>query len=172
MKEPVGDTIRPSSDRVKESVFDIIQFDIEGRSILDLFSGTGQFGIEALSRGAKTAVFVDSGVESIKLIRENLKICGFSGCATVSPGDALRYLENDGKFDVIFIDPPYDAGLADKALLKIVEFDKLNKNGIIMCETRADSILPVMTPPYFMQKEYKYGNVKITKYTRDTHACN
>jgi len=168
LKEPAGETIRPSGDRVKESVFNIIQFDIEGRNVLDLFAGTGQFGIEAISRGAKKAVFVDSDAGAIRLIRENLKICGFSDLAAVIAGDALRYLENDDKFDLIFIDPPYDAGLADKALIKITEFDKLNKNGIIMCETRVDSVLPDVTPPYFMQKDYKYGSVKITRYTRET----
>ena len=168
LKEPVGETVRPSSDRVKEAVFNIIQFDIEGRNVLDLFAGTGQLGIEALSRGAKKAVFVDSGAGAIRLIRENLKICGFLKRATVVPGDALRYLENDEKFDLIFIDPPYDAGLADKALIKIAEFDKLNKNGIIICETRVGSVLPVVAPPYFMQKDYKYGSVRITRYTRET----
>ena len=168
LKEPAGDTIKPSGDRVKESVFNIIQFDIEGRYVLDLFAGTGQFGIEAISRGAKKAVFVDSDAGAIRLIRENLNICGFTGRANVVTGEALRYLENDDKYDLIFIDPPYDAGLADKALIKITEFDKLNKNGIIMCETRADSVLPVVTPPYFMQKEYKYGTVKITRYTRES----
>jgi len=168
LKEPATETIRPSGDRVKESVFNIIQFDIEGRNVLDLFAGTGQLGIEAISRGAKKAVFIDSATEAIKLIRENLKICGFSERAAVIQVDALRYLENDDKFDLIFIDPPYDAGLAKKALLKITEFDKLNKNGIIMCETRADSVLPAVTPPYFMQKEYTYGSVRITRYTRET----
>ena len=125
---------------MKESVFNIIQFDVEGRNVLDLFAGTGQLGIEALSRGAGKAVFVDSDAGAIRLIRENLKICGFSDLAAVIAGDALRYLENDDKFDLIFIDPPYDAGLADKALIKITEFDKLNKNGIIICETRVDSV--------------------------------
>jgi len=168
LKEPASEKVRPSGDRVKESVFNIIQFDIEGRNVLDLFAGTGQLGIEALSRGAGKAVFVDSGAEAIRLIKENLKICGFSDRAAVIPGDALRYLENDDKFDLIFIDPPYDAGLADKAIAKITEFDKLNKNGIIICETRADSVLPAVTPPYLMQKDYKYGSVKITRYTRET----
>ena len=136
--------------------------------MLDLFAGTGQFGIEALSRGARSAVFVDSLAESVKLIRENLNICGFSDKAAVFARDALWYLENDEKFDLIFIDPPYDTRLAEKAVSKIVEFDKLNINGIMMCETKADASTTTVMLPYSLQKEYRYGSVRITKYTRET----
>jgi 16S rRNA (guanine(966)-N(2))-methyltransferase RsmD len=167
LKTPTSIDIRPSSDKVKESVFNIIQFDIEGKRVLDLFAGTGQFGIEALSRGAKEAVFVDYSRESVMLIRENLRICKFSELATVYSRDALRYLENDEKYDVIFLDPPYESGLAAKALLKINEFDKLSKHGIIINESKANSKMPDLTMPYIMLKEYRYGSVRITKYTRE-----
>jgi len=166
LKEPVGNKIRPTSDRVKESVFTIVQFDIEGRRVLDLFAGTGQYGIEALSRGAKKAVFVDSSKDSVKLIVENLNICGFSDSATVIGRDVIRFLENSEKFDLVFIDPPYDTRLASEAIEKIAEFDKLNINGIIICELSADTASPSVASPYFMQKEYKYGGVKIVKYLR------
>ena len=167
LKEPVSQNIRPTTDKTKESIFNIIQFDIEGRRVLDLFAGTGQIGIEALSRGARSVVFIDSSTESVKLIRENLKICGFSDMSTVYMRDVLRCLENDDKFDLIFIDPPYDSQLADKAISKIVEFDKLNINGIIILETKAGTATPTVTPPYSFQKEYKYGSVRITRYTRE-----
>jgi len=150
---------------VKESVFNIIQFDIEGRRVLDLFAGTGQFGIEALSRGAGSVVFVDSAPESVKLIHENLKLCGFSGSAVLAR-DAVRYLESEGKFDLIFLDPPYDSQLADKALEKIFEFDKLNINGIIIYESKAGSTPPDAPLPYFLEKTYKYGDVGIARYSR------
>ena len=166
LKEPGGLVIRPTSAVVKEAVFNIIQFDIEGRRALDLFAGTGQLGIEALSRGAASAVFVDSDLAAVKLIRENIKLCGVESAAAVYNRDALKYLERKESFDLIFIDPPYDSVLAGIALRKIIEFDKLNSNGIIICETRAGSILPEDSPPYFMQKEYKYGSVKITRYER------
>ena len=166
LKEPLSDKIRPTSDKVKESVFNIVQFDIEGRRVLDLFSGTGQFGIEALSRGARSVVFVDSATESIKLIRENLKICGLSDMASIYARDALRFLEGEEKFDLIFIDPPYDSKLAELAVSKITEFDKLNINGIMICEIKVDSSTPEVTSPYMLEKEYKYGGVKITKYIR------
>jgi len=151
---------------VKESVFNAIQFDIEGRRVLDLFAGTGQLGIESLSRGAKDCVFVDSNPAAVKLINENLKICGFPERAAVYTRDSLRYLETGGSYDIIFLDPPYDAALAGAALQKIIEFDKLNENGIIVCETRAGTELPAVSPPYFLQKEYRYGRVTITRYTR------
>jgi len=167
LKEPIGHKIRPTSDKVKESVFNIIQFDIEGRSVLDLFAGSGQYGIEALSRGAKTATFVDSSSDSLKLVRENLNICGFSDNVLVHGRDALRYLESDEKYDLIFIDPPYDTNLAEKAIERVMEFDKLNINGIIICEIKAESESPVVELPYLLQKEYVYGGVKIAKYTRE-----
>jgi len=167
LKEPFGNNTRPTSGKVKEAVFNIIQFDIEGRRVLDLFAGSGQLGIEALSRGAASVVFVESSAECVKLIRENLKACGFSDKSTVYARDAVRSLENDEKYDLIFIDPPYETKLLDKALKKIVEFDKLNINGIIMCESKIDMIIPEMTPPYTITKEYKYGGVKITKIIRD-----
>jgi len=167
LTEPKGNKIRPTSDRVKESVFTIVQFDIEGRRVLDLFAGTGQYGIEALSRGAKFAKFVDSSKDAVKLIVENLNICGFSEAAAVYGRDALKYLENDEKFDLIFIDPPYDSGLAGKAIQKVTEFDKLNINGIIIAELSTDIKPPAVELPYKLQKEYKYGGVKIIKYVRE-----
>ena len=166
LKEPAGYSIRPTSDKNKESLFNIIQFDIEGRQVLDLFAGTGQIGIEALSRGAGYVVFVDSSKDSIQLIRENVKICGFSELSSVYARDALRYLENNEKYDLIFIDPPYETKLAEKAISLITEFDKLNINGIIMCEVKADVETPLVQHPYLMQKEYKYSGVKMVKYTR------
>ncbi|MCL2424776.1 MAG: 16S rRNA (guanine(966)-N(2))-methyltransferase RsmD [Oscillospiraceae bacterium] len=167
LKEPVGFKIRPTSDKVKESVFNIIQFDIEGRNVLDLFAGSGQYGIEALSRGAKTVTFVDSASDAIKLVRENVKICDFSEVAIIHGRDALRYLESDEKYDLIFVDPPYDTNLANKVIERIVEFDKLNINGIIICEIKADAPSPNVELPYMLIKEYLYSGVKIVKYTRE-----
>ena len=167
LKEPIGFDIRPTSDMVKESIFNIVQFDIEGRKALDLFAGTGQMGIEALSRGAKSAVFVDSKPAPVKLIWDNLKLCGFTDMAAVYTRDALKFLERDEKYDLIFIDPPYDTSLARDAVERIIKFDKLNPNGIIICETKADQFMPAVSMPYCRHKEYKYGGVKITRYIRE-----
>jgi len=165
LKEPVGIDIRPTTDMVKEAIFNIVQFDVEGRRVLDLFAGTGQLGIEALSRGADSAVFVDESRDAVKLIRENLKTCKFEG--EVILGDSLAYLERCGKFDLIFIDPPYDSGLADKALHKIFKFDILSDGGIIACETMRELTLTEALPPYFKRREYLYGKVKLTVYGKE-----
>ncbi|MDR0491333.1 MAG: 16S rRNA (guanine(966)-N(2))-methyltransferase RsmD [Oscillospiraceae bacterium] len=167
LREPSGFDIRPTSDMVKESVFNIVQFDIEGRRVLDLFAGTGQLGIEALSRGAQSAVFVDASPEAQKLIRENIKLCGFADRANSYLRDAIKYLKGCEGFDLIFLDPPYDTALVGRTISTIIEFDKLNVNGIIMCETRADMSLPPISPPYCLEKEYIYGRVKIIRLCRN-----
>ncbi|MCL1835030.1 MAG: 16S rRNA (guanine(966)-N(2))-methyltransferase RsmD [Oscillospiraceae bacterium] len=166
LKEPQGESIRPTSDMVKEAVFNIIQFDIEGRKVLDLFAGTGQMGVEALSRGAGSVAFVDRDLTSVRLIRQNLKLCGFEEGASVYARDALTYLKRCEPFDIILMDPPYKSELAAAAVARIIEFDKLNVNGIIICETRADMRSPEAALPYVLQKEYRYGQVKIARYER------
>ena len=109
--EPAGMDIRPTADVVKEAVFNIIQFDVEGRRVLDLFAGTGQLGIEALSRGAAECVFVDESAKAVKIVRENLSRCKLEG--RVMQTDAVSYLPRAGIFDIIFLDPPYDTTLLD-----------------------------------------------------------
>jgi len=165
LKSPEGDAVRPTADQVKQAMFNILQFDLEGRRILDLFGGTGQLGIEALSRGAREAVFTDSSRTSVQLIRENLKRCGLEG--TVLQTDALSYLARGEKFDVIFIDPPYDGGLYQAVLERINAVDNLTEGGIIVCEARAGTELPELTPPYCKQRERRYGNVKICIYSKN-----
>ena len=165
LKTPSGYDVRPTTDSVKEAIFNIIQSDIEGRRVLDLFAGTGQMGIEALSRGAESAVFVDNDAESLKIVKENLSICGFK--ATAVKTDALSYIENCGKFDVIFIDPPYDSGVYEDVIRKINLFDILNDGGIITVECRKEKNLPDMESPYRRLKEYCYGKIKIVTYTKD-----
>lgn len=162
LKEPVGRDIRPTTDKVKESLFNIVQFDIEGRRVLDMFAGTGQLGIEALSRGAREAVFLDEDSRAIRLVKENLAACELEG--RVLQGDSIGLLRALGTFDVIFIDPPYDAGLAVRALEEIKKIDILSDGGIIVCETRQDTELPMLDKPYFKGREYRYGKVKLTVY--------
>ena len=166
LKTPEGQDIRPTTDNVKESVFNILQFDIEGRRVLDLFAGTGQLGIECLSRGAREAVFIDRDREAVKIIRENLRACGFS--APVLQQEALAYLNTCGKFDLIFVDPPYDAGLYEAVLEKINSVDILSDGGIILCESRRETQLPDMRKPYCRKKEYRYGRVKLSLYAKES----
>ena len=165
LKTPENQAIRPSTDMVKEALFNIIQFDIEGRKVLDLFAGTGQLGIECLSRGAEEVVFCDKSREAVKIIKENLKTCGFS--AQVNNRDSIEFLKSCGKFDIILIDPPYDSDLYDSALKIINLVDILSDGGIIVCETERSKTLPDMEKPYKRGKVYNYGKVKLNFYTKD-----
>ena len=166
LKTPENYDIRPTTDNVKESVFNIIQFDIEGRRVLDLFAGTGQLGIECLSRGAAEAVFIDENTAAVKIVKENLKTCGFT--AAVLQQDALSYLRHCGRFDLVFVDPPYDSGLYESVLETINSVDILSNGGIIICESRREKTLPDMRVPYRKKKEHNYGRVKLTVYIKDS----
>ena len=168
LKTPEGMDIRPTTDNVKESVFNILQFDIEGRRVLDLFAGTGQLGIECLSRGAKEVVFIDQSRDAVKIAKDNLKACGFS--APVLQQDAISYLSACGKFDLIFVDPPYDAGLYKTVLEKINSIDILSEGGIILCESRRETDMPELQTPYYLRKEYRYGKVKLSLYSKESRA--
>ena len=166
LKTPKNEDIRPTADNVKEAMFNIVQFDIEGRRVLDLFAGTGQLGIEALSRGAASCVFTDESREALCLVRENLKSCGLKG--TVLQQNALSFLRQGEKFDLIFLDPPYDAGLYEPVLKTVNSVDNLSDGGIIVCEARRDQPLPEMEAPYRKGKEYRHGQIKICIYTKDS----
>lgn len=163
LKELQGMDTRPTTDKVKESLFNIIQFEIEGRRVLDLFGGTGQLGIEALSRGADHCTFVDMRKEAAALIRENLRLTGLSERSRVVQGDALSFLSSCGeKFDVILLDPPYHTELLEKSVERITEFDILREHGIMICESAAERQLPALPPPYERGREYRYGKIRLT----------
>lgn len=167
LKELEGLETRPTTGKVKEALFSVIQFDIEGRRVLDLLAGTGQLGIEALSRGAECAVFVERRRDALQVIRENLEACGMTDKARVVNGDAMSYLKSGEKFDLIFLDPPYASGLLEQALEEIVRFDICRRHGIIVAESAADKTLPPLAGPYALYREYRYGKIKLTVYHRD-----
>lgn len=165
LKTPEGMQTRPTTDRVKEALFSIIQFDIPGAQVLDLFGGTGQLGIEALSRGAKSAVFVDAGDKACALIRENLKRTKLDG--TVVRSDYLEYLKRTKeKFDIIFLDPPYAEVFLENALNTITEIDILQSNGIIIAERPLGKELPWNYDGFQRSRDYKYGNTLLTVYRK------
>ena len=167
LKELQGMDTRPTTDKVKESLFNIIQFELEDRRALDLFGGTGQLGIEALSRGAAHCTFVDMRREAAALIRDNLRLCGLSDSARVVQGDALAFLSScREKFQVIFLDPPYQSGLLEKSMEAVAGFDILSEHGIMICESAADQVLPPLAPPYMQGREYRYGKIKLTLFHR------
>ncbi len=167
LKELPGLDTRPTTDKVKESIFNIIQFDIEGRKVLDLFGGSGQLSVEALSRGARSAVAVERNSAAVKVIRENAALCGFSDQLQVRAGEALDYLTScREKFGLVFLDPPYASSLLEEALKTIAEIDIVSENGIIVCESALDKILPELPDPYEKGREYRYGKIKVTLYRR------
>lgn len=158
-----GDDVRPTTDRIKEAVFSIIQFQIMGRSFLDLFAGSGQMGIEALSRGAAEAVFVDNSRSSVAVIKKNLSSVKLSENAKVLNMDSLGFLSMKTQpFDIAFLDPPYETDLLDRALPLVTEV--MNKGGIIICESTMDKQLPDISGDFVKAKEYRYGKIKITTY--------
>lgn len=167
LKELPGLETRPTTDKVKESVFNIVQFDIEGRQVLDLFAGTGQMGIEALSRGAAFCTFVDLRKEAAAVVRENLAHTKLADNAKVIQGDFMAFLTGcRERFDLVFLDPPYGTGMLEKALETIAKIDIMTENGIIVCESAAEAVLPELEAPYEKGREYRYGKIKLTLYHR------
>lgn len=166
LTKPKGQAIRPTTDMVKEALFSIIQFDIAGRRVLDLFAGTGQLGIETLSRGAASCDFVDESRTAVELVQTNLARVKLEG-GHVHRSRAEVFLRAGLRYDLIFLDPPYGYPKLDEIINKIAEFDILSKNGILVCETDVDQVLPPVQQPYAQGRNYRYGKVKVTLYTRD-----
>lgn len=161
---PTGDAVRPTTDNVKESVFSIIQFSIEGRQFLDAFAGSGQMGIEALSRGAAGAVFLDNSKASLSVVRKNLALTGLTERAKVLQTDTLSYLAScRERFDIAYLDPPYQQGLLTKALPLLPAV--MQPSGIILCEHSVDEVLPEEAGHFAAKKHYKYGKIMITVYS-------
>ena len=162
-----GLSTRPTSDRVKEAIFNIIQFDIEGRRVLDLFGGSGQLAIEALSRGAAYVVLVDQNPQAVSVIKENLKKTKLDQKASVFQSDYLRFLSTTrDRFDIIFLDPPYAENFIENALRKISEIDILTEGGIIVCERSRERSLPATVGDLICSKDYCYGKTAVNLYTR------
>ncbi len=167
LKTPQGMQTRPTADRVKEALFSIIQFDLPGARVLDLFAGTGQLGIEALSRDAKEAVFVDEREDACALVRENLKRTRLEGQGRVLHSDYQAYLSRcRERFDIIFLDPPYAEVFLENALKRITEIDILQSNGIIVTERPLGKPCPGEYPGYTRSKDYKYGKTLLTLYRK------
>ena len=165
LSTPPGLDTRPTSEMVKEAVFSIIQFEIEGARVLDLFAGTGQLGIEALSRGAYSASFVDKSKTSTAVINENLIKTKLKDKARVLTADVLTFVNSTTeRFDIVFIDPPYSESVDAEFLNKLSE--RINDSGIIICETDNRQTLPENAGEFGLKKEYKYGKTKITTYRK------
>ncbi len=163
---PEGRDVRPTPERVKEGLFSALQFDIEGRRVLDLFAGSGQLGIEALSRGADSAVLVDSSAVSVKTAKRNIEACGFEDRARVIQSDYASFCAmcND-TFDIVFLDPPYNEGLlmpAVKAVLPLV-----SDYGFVVCEHPPEVKVEESVGGFCVWRSYRYGKVLITIYRKE-----
>ena len=168
LKTPDGMHTRPTADRVKEALFSILQFELPGKRVLDLFGGTGQLGIEALSREAKFAVFVDEREDACRLISENLKRTKLENQAKVIRSDYMSYLKfTKEKFDIILLDPPYAEIYLENSLKMITEIDILQSGGIIVAERPLGKDLPYDFAGFTRSKDYKYGKTLLTLYRKD-----
>lgn len=164
LQTPADYSVRPTTDKVKEALFSILNDRIWGSNFLDLFSGTGNIGIEALSRGAKLCVFGDNSRESIKLIKSNIEHCKADG-AVIRAGDFQKTLTMlDEKFNIIFLDPPYNKGLLEKCFELIDGNGLLAEDGVIVAEHRKDEDLPEKLYGFTKIKERKYGIIKLSIY--------
>ena len=158
-----GEDTRPTAERVKEGLFSALQFEIEGRDVLDLFAGSGQLGLEALSRGAASCVFVDKNPEAVEIVKRNLKQTGLQETGRVICQDASGYLSyGSEQFDIAFLDPPYDAGLLEPILPKLVS--RMRPGGVIACETNERVTLPDRVGDFALARTYRYGKIYIWLY--------
>ena len=180
---PAGRDIRPTTDKTKEAIFSILAFDLPGARVLDLFSGTGALGIEALSRGASSCIFCERSKTALKQIEENLEHCGIrqsrtipaqaadeadDAVAVIRPGDVMNSLEMlEGPFDVILMDPPYGQGFCEEALRLISERKLLSEDGLIVCEHRKEDELPEKAGDLGRIKERRYGISMLSIYEVD-----
>lgn len=165
LTSPMDDRVRPTTDKVKEAIFSILTNEIYGSNVLDLFSGSGNLGLEALSRGAEHCWFCDSSRDSIKLIRENISYCKADDKATVMAGDFRKVLARiTEQMDIILLDPPYGKGMLSECFALIEEYDILAENGLILAEHRKEEELPEEIGRFTKIKERKYGKVVVSIY--------
>ena len=161
-----GLSTRPTIDRVKEGIFSSIQFSVPGARVLDLFAGSGQMGIECLSRGAAHGVFVDSNRDAVNIVIRNVKACSLFDKARVvnmSAQDFLRTTKDE--FDLVFLDPPYSMGILDEIMEKVYQITA--PGGIIMAESELGWSLKKEIPGLVQKKQYKYGKVLVTKFVKE-----
>jgi len=158
-----GETTRPTAERVKEAVFSMLQFDIEGRRVLDLFAGSGQMALEAISRGAASAVLVDKSKDANKIIAKNIEKTRFQDLCRVFSMDYAEYIRRYAgeKFDIVFLDPPYAAGFYAPALSALLGADMLKPTTLIVCESD--------TTDMFSKDEglaERFETVKVSRYSK------
>lgn len=166
---PEGRSTRPTLDRVREAMFGMIQFDVPCSTVLDLFSGSGGLGLEALSRGANTVVFNDADRNAVKLIERNLSHLGFSERAEVHCLDCIQLItvlaSAKRRFSIVLLDPPYESGLYDPVMRAMADAGILEDGCIILAEHSVKDPLKIDLPCFKAGKPHRYGDVSVTKFT-------
>ncbi|MFC1867093.1 16S rRNA (guanine(966)-N(2))-methyltransferase RsmD [Thermodesulfobacteriota bacterium] len=167
-----GMSIRPTSSNVREAVFNLLGQDIAGLKVLDLFAGTGILGIEALSRGALRALFIDNSPQSIKIIRKNLALCGFENSGFVLKRDLIKgllleHLMVEKRFDLVFIDPPYGKDIIPPILKELSLGEALASPSIVVTESLKKDRLPVSSGKLHLFETRVYGETKIDLYSSE-----
>ena len=172
LESPKDDSVRPTTEMAKEGLFSSIQFEIEGRRVLDLFAGSGQLGLEAISRGASLAVFVDSATASVELVKNNARKTGLFDRCRVLHTDYAAYLKgfSDLPFDYIFVDPPYDLSLIEDAVRRLFKSGCVGEDTLIFCESDTADVALDSVADAEIVKRYKYGKtyVHVVKRKSDT----
>jgi len=166
---PGEDIVRPTAQKVKEAIFSALQFQVPGATMLDLFAGSGQMGIEALSRGASHCVFVDSSRDAIAVIKRNLNRTGLFRSASVAETDAVRYIQRcRSRFDLIYADPPYRKDIAGELVQYLGNI--LEEGGFAAVEAEKSAVLPDSAGGVVLKKRYDYGNTSVWLYIRQEDA--
>lgn len=172
LKTLEGETTRPTGEKVKEAVFSALQFDLEGRTFLDLFAGSGQMGLEALSRGASRAVFIDESREAMEVVKTNAKKTGFFDASHFLVSDYRNYLRKAAgreQFDIVFIDPPYAEGIAIDAMLRVIDAKMAKVGTLFILESEEELAPPHDREGLVLIKAKKYGRawIHIFRYGED-----
>ena len=162
---PGTEITRPTMDQVKEAMFSIVQFDLPGARVLDLYAGSGQLGIEALSRGAKSCLFVDRSTEALAVVKANCKTAGVDRQSDIRQGEAESFLANiRGPFDLALLDPPFHHDTVAAVLPLLAA--KMAPGGVVLCETEREADLPEQAGALTLVKQYNYGKIKVSRYER------
>ncbi len=164
-----GDDVRPTTDKVKEAIFSAVQFELEGRHFLDLFSGCGQMGIEALSRGCATATFIDKSKAAVKVIERNLSVTNLKQFARVYNADSVNFIKNSvDEYDIVFLDPPYNKGILQEVMPLVAQ--RMKKTGVIICESALNDEILQKYYKFTLDRERTYGKIKVSIYRHEDYV--
>ena len=166
---PGTEITRPTMDQVKEAMFSIVQFDLPGARVLDLYAGSGQLGIEALSRGAKSCIFVDRSSDALAIVKANCKTAGVDRQSDIRQGEALSFLANiRGPFDLVLLDPPFHYDTLNEVLPALA--DKVAPGGVVLAESEREAALPERAGALVLAKQYYYGKIMVSRYEKEEQA--